>query len=212
MTATLKTPALNSWGLFAIVVVPMSLAVAWAMASSDLASGEVVSSLITFSVRLAVPWLFVAFAASSLFVLFPGEASRWLLRNRRIFGLCFAAGMGWQLFFIVWLVGWHFDYYMVTAYYFLSLVEQVPGYVFLIAMTITSFRPGRQLLSARQWKLLHKTGIYFICFVVWTTYWFELFYYDDIQIIDYAYYWAGFVAWGCRMAAWTKKRMPRPAT
>ena len=126
MTAILKTRALNSWGLFAIVVVPMSLAVAWAMTRSDLASAEVVSSLITFSVRLAVPWLFVAFAASSLFVLFPGEASRWLLRNRRIFGLCFAAGMGWQLLFIVWLVGWHFDYYMVTAYYFLSLVEQVP--------------------------------------------------------------------------------------
>ena len=200
MTAILKTRALNSWGLFAIVVVPMSLAVAWAMTRSDLASAEVVSSLITFSVRLAVPWLFVAFAASSLFVLFPGEASRWLLRNRRIFGLCFAAGMGWQLLFIVWLVGWHFAYYMVTAYYFLSLVEQVPGYVFLIAMTITSFRPGRQLLSARQWKLLHKTGIYFIWFVVWTTYWFELFYYDDIQIIDYVYYWAGFLRLG--IAGW----------
>ena len=207
----MRHKAVNSWALFSIVVVPMCSAALLAMTAVDLSSSLGISSMIQFSVRLAVPWLFIAFCASSLVAIFPGEFSRWVLRNRRMFGLCFAAGMAWQLFFIVWLVVGHFDYYMEEAYDYLSLLEQVPGYVLLIAMTITSFRFGRSKLSPKQWKILHTGGIYFIWFVVWTTYWFELFYYDDIQFIDYLYYWAGFTAWALRMAAWTLKRMRQPA-
>ena len=207
----MRHKAVNSWALFSIVVVPMCSAALLAMTTVDLSSALGVSSMIQFSVRLAVPWLFIAFCASSLVAIFPGEFSRWVLRNRRMFGLCFATGMAWQLFFIVWLVVGHFDYYMEEAYDYLSLLEQVPGYVLLIAMTITSFGFGRSKLSPKQWKILHTGGIYFIWFVVWTTYWFELFYYDDIQFIDYLYYWAGFTAWAVRMAAWTLKRMRQPA-
>ena len=207
----MRHKAVNGWTLFSIVVVPMCLAALLAMTAVDLSSSLGVSSMIQFSVRLAVPWLFIAFCASSLVAIFPGEFSRWVLRNRRMFGLCFATGMAWQLFFIVWLVVGHFDYYVEEAYDYLSLLEQVPGYVLLIAMTVTSFRFGRSKLSPKQWKILHTGGIYFIWFVVWTTYWFELFYYDDIQFIDYLYYWAGFTAWALRMAAWTSKRMRQPA-
>ena len=207
----MRHKAVNGWTLFSIVVVPMCLAALLAMTAVDLSSSLGVSSMIQFSVRLAVPWLFIAFCASSLVAVFPGEFSRWVLRNRRMFGLCFATGMAWQLFFIVWLVVGHFDYYVEEAYDYLSLLEQVPGYVLLIAMTITSFGFGRSKLSPKQWKILHTGGIYFIWFVVWTTYWFELFYYDDIQFIDYLYYWAGFTAWALRMAAWTSKRMRQPA-
>ena len=60
--------------------------------------------MIQFTVRCSVPWLYLAFAASSLVVVFPGESSRWLMRNRRYIGLCFATGMGWQLTFIVWML------------------------------------------------------------------------------------------------------------
>ena len=207
----MRHKAVNGWALFSIVVVPMCLAALLAMTAVDLSSSLGVSSMIQFSVRLAVPWLFIAFCASSLVAVFPGEFSRWVLRNRRMFGLCFATGMAWQLFFIVWLVVGHFDYYVEEAYDYLSLLEQVPGYVLLIAMTVTSFRFGRSKLSPKQWKILHTGGIYFIWFVVWTTYWFELFYYDDIQFIDYLYYWTGFTAWAVRMAAWTLKRMRQPA-
>ena len=207
----MRHKAVNGWALFSIVVVPMCLAAFLAMPAVDLSSSLGVSSMIQFSVRLAVPWLFIAFCASSLVAVFPGEFSRWVLRNRRMFGLCFATGMAWQLFFIVWLVVGHFDYYLEEAYGYLSLLEQVPGYVLLIAMTVTSFRFGRSKLSTKQWKILHTGGIYFIWFVVWTTYWFELFYYDDIQFIGYLYYWAGFTAWAVRMAAWTLKRMRQPA-
>jgi hypothetical protein len=207
----LKSKVLNNWGLFALIVIPMCIAAATAMTRVDLSTAPGVSAMIQFSVRLAVPWLYIAFAASSLAVVFPGPFSRWLLRNRRIIGLCFAAGMAWQLLFILWLVIGHWNYYMAEAYSYYDLAEQLPGYMVLFAMVVTSFPFGRRKLSARQWKILHKGGIYFLWGVVWSTYWFELYYYDDIQTIDYVYYWAGFAAWGVRALAWSKKRVPQPA-
>jgi len=212
VTTMLKSKALNNWGLFAVVVIPMSIAVLLAMTTVDITSPSGISAMIQFSVRLAVPWLFVAFAASSLVVVFPGSFSRWLLRNRRIIGLCFAAGMAWQLFFIVWMVTGFWGYYVAEAYSYFDLSEQLPGYLIIIAMTLTSFKFGRSKLSAWQWKVLHKGGIYFLWGVVWSTYWFELFYYEDVQFIDYVYYWLGFSAWAVRMAAWSKKRALQPAT
>jgi hypothetical protein len=211
-TPILNNKFLNSWSLFALIVIPMSIAAAGAMTRVDLSSAPGVSAMIQFTVRLAVPWLFIAFAASSLAVVFPGSFTQWLLRNRRIVGLCFAAGMAWQLFFILWLVTGYWDYYLQEDYSVYDLSEQIPGYLVLTAMVVTSFRPGRSKLSARQWKILHKGGIYFLWGVVWSTYWFELFYYEDIQVIDYVYYWAGFAAWGVRALAWSKKRSLQPAT
>ena len=86
-------------------------------------------------------------------------------------------------------------------------VEGVVGYTLLIAMTLTSFKFGRSLLTPGQWKLLHKSGIYWIWYYAWSVYWFNLFYYESPALfIDYIYYWGGLLAWGLRLAAWTKKR------
>jgi hypothetical protein len=204
----LKSDLFNGWNLFALIVIPMCIATGIAMSRVDLSDPLAISEMIQFSVRLAVPWLFIAFASASLVVLFPGNVTRWLLRNRRIIGLCFVAGMAWQLLFILWMVLGFWDYYINEAYSYFDLAEQIPGYLIIFAMTITSFRFGRSKLSAKQWKILHTGGIYFLWGVIWSTYWFELFYYDDIQFIDYVYYWMGFSAWGVRMIAWTRKRSP----
>lgn len=211
-TSLLNSRYLNDNRLYALIVIPMCLAVFAAMARLDLTSSPDVSSLVTFSVRLAVPWLFIAFAASALATLIRSPFTRWVIRNRRIFGLCYATGMGWQLFFIIWLLTGHFDYYLAKSYSATALAEQVPGYLLLMAMTLTSFKPGRKLISARQWRILHLFGIYWLWAVTWSTYWYELFYYDDRQVIDYVYYWAGIGAWGLRMMAWIRKRAPKLAT
>jgi hypothetical protein len=42
------------------------------------------------------------------------------------------------------------------------VVIQVPGYLFLFAMTPTSFRRSCSRISPRQWKLVHKVDIYFL--------------------------------------------------
>ena len=106
----LKSKMINGWSLFWLITAPISIAIVFTMTRLDLTSAEDVSSMIQLSVRCAVPWLFLAFAASSLQVVLPGPFSRRLLRNRKIIGLCFAAAMAWQLTFILWLGGVHTEY------------------------------------------------------------------------------------------------------
>jgi len=203
----LRSPIVNGWSLFWLVMAPMSIAVGLAAVRVDLSRAEDISSLIQVSVRLSVPWLYLAFAASSIQALFPGSFARWLMRNRRIVGLCFAGGMAWQLTFILWMLTDFWTYYAEEVYLFSDIIVQVPGYVFLAAMTVTSFMLVRRKLSPRQWGMLHTGGIYFLWGTVWSTYWYELYYYGDIQPIDYVYYWAGFLAWGLRVFAWSAKRL-----
>ena len=197
---------LNGWNLFWVITIPISLVVVLTMASADLSSGEAVSSLIQLTVRFSVPWLYLAFVASSLQVVFPSVFSRWLLRNRKIIGLCFALAMAWQLFFILWVVGIYTQYYMQEVYVLSDAIEGTVGYLFLIAMVLTSFKFGRSRLSPKQWKFLHKCGIYYLWAYAWSVYWFNIFYYQSPNSIDYLYYWAGFLVWGLRLSAWSKKR------
>lgn len=206
------TKIINGWNLFWLITAPISLVMVLTMIRIDLSSAEGVSSMIQLAVRCAVPWLYLAFAASSLQVVFPGTFSRWLLRNRSKIGLCFAAAMGWQLFFILWLVGIHTEYYVNDVYVLSDVVEGVVGYAFLIAMVVTSFRFGRSRLTQKQWKILHTSAIYWLWIYAWSVYWFSLFYYQSAPVLlDYIYYWGGFLAWGLRLSAWSKKRWQRTA-
>jgi hypothetical protein len=203
----LKSKTVNGWNLFWLITVPISFVVVLTMMRVDLSSAEVISSLIQLSVRCAVPWLYLAFAASSLQVLFPGSFSRWLFRSRRIIGLCFAAAMAWQLFFILWYVGIHTEVYVTEVYVLSDVVEGIVGYAFLIAMVLTSFEFGRSRLTPKQWKLLHTSGVYWLWVYAWSVYWFHLFYYQGPAVlIDYVYYWGGLLAWSLRIGAWSKKR------
>ena len=201
-----KNSFLDGWGLFWLLTLPTSALMVVSMMRADLSNGEAVSSMIQLSVRCAIPWLYLAFAASSVQILFPGLFGRWLLRNRKVLGLCFAAAMGWQLVFIVWLVTVYRDYYVAEVYVLRDVIEGVVGYLFLIAMTLTSFRFGRQHLAPKRWKLLHKSGIYFLWAYAFSVYWWALFYYPNPDWIDYVFYWTGLLAWGLRAAAWSKKQ------
>ena len=137
----------DSWNLFWLIAVLLSIAVVTVMSQLDLSRAENISSMIQFSVRCSVPFLYLAFAASSLQAVSASSFSRWLLRNRKIVGLCFAAGMAWQLLFILWMVVGHTIYYMDDVYVMSDAIEGVVGYLFLIAMVLTSFKFGRRYLS-----------------------------------------------------------------
>ena len=206
LNEVLKRTALNKWGLFWLVTAPVSAAMIVAMTVKDLSSGPGVSAMIQLSVRCAVPWLYIAFAASSLQVLFPGHFSRWLLRNRKYIGLCFAAAMAWQGLFILWMVTVHTDYYDNEVNVLRDAIEGVVGYAFLLAMTLTSFPKGRRLLKPKQWRILHLSGIYFLWAYAFSVYWWALFYYTNPVPLDYIYYVAGLAAWVLRAAAWNRKR------
>ena len=89
----LQSKFINSWNLFWLITLPISTVMVFSMMGVELSSARAVSSMIQLSVRCAVPLLFVAFAASSVNVLFPGLFGRWILRNRKFIGLSFAAAM-----------------------------------------------------------------------------------------------------------------------
>ncbi len=207
----LKSKYLNGWPLLYCIVGINSLAVIAYMPTQDLSGPVGVSEMIQMTVRCSVPLLFLAFATSSMKVLFPSNVTRWLLRNRRYVGLSYAAAMGWQLFFILWMWMGHWDYYTDEVYLLEDIVFQAPGYLFIFAMTITSFLPVRRRMSSTLWRVLHKTGIYFLWFTVVSTYYYELTYYGDIQIIDYIYLAGGLLAYLMRVAAWSRLRVMQAA-
>ncbi len=197
---------INGWSLFSLISSFISIAMIVGMLRGELSTGEGVSSMIQLSVRFAVPWLYVAFSASSAHVLFSSDFSAWVLRNRKYFGLSFAVGMAWQALFILWMLGVHTDYYANEVYLLRDLIEGLAGYIFLIPMTLTTFRFGRRLVSRKQWRILHKAGIYYLWAYAFSVYWWTLFDYPNPAPINYLYYWAGFLAWGLRAASWSKTR------
>jgi DMSO/TMAO reductase YedYZ heme-binding membrane subunit len=43
------------------------------------------------------------------------------------------------------------------------------GYVFLVLMTATSFKPMRRFIGERNWKVLHTSGMWIFAYVFWKT-------------------------------------------
>jgi hypothetical protein len=74
-------------------------------------------------------------------------------------------------------------------------------------MVVTSFQFGRKRLTLQQWKLLHRSSIYFLWAYAFSVYWWNLSYYENPQPIDYVFYWSGFLAFASRIAAWGKNRL-----
>ena len=150
LQAILKREALNGWRLFWLVSAPLSIVMIIALLATDISSAQGVSAMIAFSVRWAVPLIYLVVAASALKVLWPGPFSTWLLRNRRYVGLCFAVAMAWQGLFIFLISSQFRDYYFDEIYYLRDELEGSTGYIFLAAMVLTSFEFGRRLLSPKQ--------------------------------------------------------------
>jgi len=202
----LKNKAINKWNLFWLISIPMCTIMVIAMMGVDMSTGSGVSEMIGFAVRWAVPFIYLVVAISSIQILFPGPLSMWLMRNRKYIGLCFAVAMAWQGLFIFIMSYFFHDYYYADVYLFRDEIEGSIGYIFLPAMVVTSFNFGRQYLNSKQWKLLHKSGIYFLWAYPFSVYWWGLSYYENPVPLDYVYYWSGFLAFGLRIAAWGKQR------
>ena len=207
LQSVLKSRAINQWNLFWLVSIPMSIVMIVASMGADLSTGPGVSEMIGFSVRWAVPFIFLVVAISSLQILFPGPLPMWLLRNRKYIGLCFAVAMAWQGLFIFIMSTFFREYYFEDVYLLRDELEGSIGYIFLPAMVLTSFQFVRKHLSTKQWKLIHKSGLYFLFAYPFSVYWWNLYYYENPQLIDYIFYWGGFLAFTLRIAAWGKKRL-----
>ena len=206
--SALRHKRVNGWNLFWLISAPMCAIMIIEMSGRDLGRASDVSDMIGFSVRFAVPIIFLVTAISPLHYLLPGTVTAWLMRNRKYIGLTFAVAMAWQGFFIYLMSGVHRDYYFDEIFFFRDELEGSTGYLFLAAMVLTSFNFARKHLTASQWRVIHLGGLYFLWAYPFSTYWWTLSgYYDGPPTLhDYLFYWLGFSAFALRIVAWGKKR------
>jgi methionine sulfoxide reductase heme-binding subunit len=193
---------LESWRLFRLLAFAISAAICIALPSTDFQSAHGTEFIILYSVRCALPFFIVAFTASSLAILWPSRGTRWLLSNRRYFGLAFAFGMGWHFAFVAYTTlrfGNHLNRTVTT----LDLI----GLTFLLALTLTSFRSVAHRLSAASWRRLHKSGVYAIWLLA--TYIYLARARDDGDLFHIAALSVFVAAWLLRAAAWTRIQLLR---
>ena len=197
---------IEGWRLFAVVSAVITAFMMLRLVTTDFSSPQDLSAMIQYSVRWAVPFIFLVIATSALFRLFPGRSTRWLLRNRRYIGLCFAVAMAWQGAFIFIVSFSHSAHYYSEIYLLRDELEGSSGYLFLAAMTLTSFGLFRRRLSAEQWRFLHLSGVIFLWAYPFSVYWWNVFYYQTQHWFDWLFYMLGYTAFALRILAWGKAR------
>lgn len=118
--------------------------------------------------RTSFALFLIAFTASSLVRLWPGETTRWLVRNRRWFGLGFAWSHMLHLLAILRLFGNYAE--QVPAPPMATIVGGGIAYVFIAAMAATSFDGAVRWMGAKNWQRLHKVGVWYVWIVFMTSY------------------------------------------
>lgn len=98
----------------------------------------------------------LAFIASAWQKLKPSQVSRWLIQNRRYFGLSMAISHGFHALAIAGVA------VLTSENMVRDNFSANVGYVFILLMTITSFKRPATILGKRNWKILHKLGIYYL--------------------------------------------------
>src|ERR1700733_10059297 len=193
---------LSSWRLFWLLALATSIAICLGLPRTDFSSAHGMEFIILRSVRCALPCFIVAFTASSVAVLWPGRWTRWLLSNRRYFGLAFAFGMGWHLTFVAYTT-FRFGNHLNRTATTLDLI----GLACLLALTLTSFRWFARPLSPATWRRLHRTGVYAIWLLA--TYIYLARARDDEDAFDIAALSILVAAWVLRAAAWARIKFLR---
>ncbi len=109
----------------------------------------------------------LAFSASSIHQLLPDDRWRSVLQARRQIGLAFALSHTYHLAAIIGLVevAYGGDYSELG-----DLTGGAVVYLFIYLMALTSNDASVRLLGARQWKWLHKIGVYLIWFALTLSY------------------------------------------
>ena len=111
---------------------------------------------IRFTARSSCILFLLAFCASALRRLRPTPFSNWLLINRRYLGLSMAISHGFHAVAIAGVA-------ILTAENMVrDNLDANLGYVFIILMTITSFKRPAAILGRRNWRILHTVGMYYL--------------------------------------------------
>ncbi len=125
-----------------------------------------IRAVVRTSAQTSFVLFLAAFTASALQRAWPTPASRWLLTNRRYLGVSFAVSHTMHLAFIIALARVAADFKLDPA----TLIGGGLAYVFIAAMTATSFDRTTKWLGARTWRRLHTAGMYWIWAIFFVSY------------------------------------------
>jgi len=158
-----------------------------------------VRAIIRISAKTSLALFLGAFLASSVRALWPTPLTRWMLANRRYLGVSFAASHLVHLIAIITLLRIDPEFELSTV----TLIAGGGAYVFIALMVATSFDTTTKWLGARRWKILHKTGAYWIWAIFVVSY-------LPRALVESPIYLplalALFAAWGVRLLAWRRHR------
>ena len=122
------------------------------------AEAENLQFILRVTARFALLIYLVVFVARPLRQLWPVPTTSKLLRKRRLIGVAFAGIMTVHLAFI----GWLWIFVIAKPLPPLSLIGGGGAYLLMLLMLITSFDGPARALGPKNWRRLHKTGLYWI--------------------------------------------------
>ncbi len=154
---------LNGWPIVGWAALAIAAMIAAILAGAG--TGEPgIRMVIRATARSSVVLFTLAFVASSLRRTWPSATTRWLLANRRHVGVSFAVSHFAHLAALFALAHWSFRGLYAAAGP-VTLIFGGVAYLFLVAMTATSFDRTAAWVGPRAWRRLHTAGAYYIWFV-----------------------------------------------
>jgi methionine sulfoxide reductase heme-binding subunit len=157
-----------------------------------------------WTARVGFPIFILAYAASSLAKLWPGELTRTLWRDRRWWGLGFAASHTVHLYALVTYLNLSGEGRPLGV-----LIGGGGAYVMLYLMALTSNDAAMRALG-KNWKRLHRLGIHWLWFVFAFSYFGRIAEGQELPYAGIAFAMA-IAALGLRFAVWAKGRRTRAA-
>ncbi|NIF15567.1 ferric reductase-like transmembrane domain-containing protein [Pantoea sp. Cy-639] len=153
----------SGWKLFATLAA-LTLLMTAAVLVAQPPGADALRSAIRATARSSFALFLLTFLASSLVILMPGAGSRRLLRERRFLGLAFAFSHSVHGV-LIYLYAQRFPELFWAGR---STVANLPGslgYLFILLLTLTSFKTPMRLLGPRLWKGLHSSGTWLLAVV-----------------------------------------------
>ena len=123
--------------------------------------------VIRATARTSVTLFLAAFLASTLRKLWPGQATTWLLQNRRYVGLGFAVSHLLHLLAILALHDVAPEAFADVPW--VTLIVGGFGFVMVAIMAATSSDAAVRWLGTSRWRNLHRFGLYYLWIVVTVT-------------------------------------------
>lgn len=111
---------------------------------------------IRFTARTSCILFLLAFTASSWRRIKPSPLTNWLLSNRRYLGLSMAISHGFHAVAIAGVA------ISTSENMVRDNLDANLGYLFIVLMTITSFKRPAAILGRRNWCILHTVGMYYL--------------------------------------------------